>query len=73
MHSKKKFLFFDFDGTLIESNKLKEKGFLELFKEQKYSVLRSIIIYHRSNMGLSRFEKFKYINEIILQINYFDT
>ena len=69
-HKNKKIIIFDFDGTIIESNFLKEKGFLELYKRNKYSTLRKIINFHRSNMGLNRFEKFRFINEEILNISY---
>ena len=54
-HKNKKIIIFDFDGTIIESNFLKEKGFLELYKKNKYSTLRKIIYFHRSNMCLNRF------------------
>ena len=66
----KKVIFFDFDGTIIESNIVKEKGFLELYKNENLSTLKAIIVFHRSNMGLNRFEKFKYINENIINKKY---
>ena len=57
----KKAIFFDFDGTIIDSNKVKEDGFKFIYK--LYPEFRKKIIeFHRSNMGLSRYDKFEYIN-----------
>ena len=58
--NKSKIVFWDFDGVIKESLKVKEKTFLELFKNRKPSELKEISLYHRNNGGVSRVMKINY-------------
>ena len=60
-----KAIFFDFDGTLVESAEIKTDAFRELFKE--YKEVDKIVAYHKANSGVSRYQKFNYIYENILK------
>jgi phosphoglycolate phosphatase-like HAD superfamily hydrolase len=59
-----KVIFLDFDGVIVESNKLKKESFLNLFKkyEQKY---QEILEYEHRCGPLSRYKKFKDIRTIL--------
>lgn len=61
-----KAIIFDFDGVLIESAEIKTKAFETLFADYPDKVQR-IVAYHRTNMGISRYIKFRYIFENILK------
>ena len=62
-----KLLIFDFDGVIVESVDLKTAAFADLFKEEGQDAVREILKYHQLNMGLSRYEKFKFIYKNILK------
>ena len=61
-----KHLFFDFDGVLFNSNKIRTKGFKIIFKEFPKTMVDKIIDYHEINGGLSRYHKIRYFFENIL-------
>lgn len=63
---------FDFDGVILESSDLKTEAFRQLFIEEKPELLRQIVAYHKQNMGISRFVKFRHIHEHILRKPYTD-
>ena len=67
--NKSKIIFWDFDGVIKESLKIKEKTFLELFKNRKPSELKEIALYHRNNGGVSRKMKIKYFYKEIFNLN----
>jgi phosphoglycolate phosphatase-like HAD superfamily hydrolase len=57
---KKRAVFFDFDGVILESADIKTEAFLDLFAdypEHREAILR----YHLDNIGISRFRKFEWI------------
>lgn len=61
----KELIFWDFDGVIIESDKVRTYGFekvLEDFPEEEVAQLRR---YHKANGGLSRYVKFRYFFEKI--------
>lgn len=62
-----KAIFFDFDGTLIESINIKTEAFAELFKNYPNRVVEKIVAYHKKNGGMSRYDKFEYIYKQILK------
>lgn len=65
-----KAIIFDFDGVLIESAEIKTKAFGLLFAEYQDKVPK-IVDYHKKNMGISRYIKFRYIYENILNLSLY--
>lgn len=64
----KEFVIWDFDGVIIESDKIRENGFREALKEFDNREVEKLISYHRKNGGLSRYHKFEYFfNQINLE------
>lgn len=64
-----KVIIFDFDGVLLESVEIKDHAFKTLFKDYPEH-LEEIMEYHFSNNATVRFDKFRYITEIILGKSY---
>lgn len=62
-----KAIIFDFDGVIIESAEVKTSAFRRLFAEEYPDKVDDILAYHRRNMGISRFVKFRYIYDHILK------
>ncbi len=60
--------FFDFDGVVLESGNIKTEAFVELYDGKGIS--EEIKRHHLENQGISRFEKFKWIAENLLNQNY---
>ena len=59
-------IVFDFDGVLVESVDVKTQAFAELFKNEPPETLEKILEYHKTNGGISRFEKFRYFYNHLL-------
>jgi len=55
--SQYKVIFWDFDGTIVDSVNAKLDAFLELFKDATRDSLEKITRHHLSNGGVSRYEK----------------
>ncbi len=62
-----KHLFFDFDGVLFNSNKIRTEGFKTIFKEFPELLVDKLVNYHKINGGLSRYHKIRYFFENILK------
>ena len=62
-----KHLFFDFDGVLFNSNKIRTEGFKTIFKEFPKLLVDKLVNYHKINGGLSRYHKIRYFFENILK------
>jgi phosphoglycolate phosphatase-like HAD superfamily hydrolase len=60
-----KSVIFDFDGVLVESAEVKTEAFARLFSNYPDKV-HEIVEYHKRNMGISRYVKFRYFYENIL-------
>lgn len=60
-----KAVIFDFDGVLVESAEIKTEAFGQLFSTYPDKI-HEIIEYHKKNMGISRYVKFRYFYENIL-------
>lgn len=67
--SNKKVIIFDFDGVILDSMKVRDLGFREIFKNYDKNKVERLIEYHRINGGLSRFHKIKYFYNNILEQN----
>ena len=63
-----KLVILDFDGVVVESLDIKTEAFRKLFQE--YPNVDAIVQYHLENNPSSRFIKFKYIYENILEREY---
>ena len=61
-----KVIFWDFDGVILDSMKIKGDGFVELFNNFSSAKVKILEKYHFMNGGLSRFEKIKYFYNQIL-------
>lgn len=61
--------FFDFDGVIADSLDIKTRAFGDLFNRYGGDIAIRIMKYHKNNGGISRFEKFKYFYEKILDEN----
>lgn len=51
---------FDFDGVIVESGDIKTEAFVELFAHRPEHA-EAIRAHHLANVGISRFEKFRWI------------
>ena len=56
---KKKVLIFDFDGVILNSNKIKDEAFLSLYKKYGKKFSNYVLNHHKKNRGISRFKKFE--------------
>jgi len=63
---KPKVLIYDFDGVICDSVGLKTDAFVELYAMESESIQESVREYHLKNGGISRFEKIKYFETILL-------
>ena len=60
-------LFFDFDGVLIDSVRVKTKAFETLFKDFSEDIIQAVVSYHTLHGGISRVEKIRYAHENIIK------
>lgn len=63
----KKLLIFDFDGVIADSVSIKTEAFGELYSKYGESKVNAVKLYHEKHGGVSRFEKIKYFNTILLK------
>ena len=62
-----KCLIFDFDGVISDSVHIKTLIFKEMYLHYGRGIAKKVENYHLNNGGMSRFQKFKYFEEIILK------
>lgn len=58
-------IFWDFDGVILDSNKIRDYGFLKCLEEYPEEQVNQLMNYHKLNGGLSRYVKFRYFFEEI--------
>jgi beta-phosphoglucomutase-like phosphatase (HAD superfamily) len=63
---KPKVLIYDFDGVICDSVGLKTDAFVELYNTENESIQELVKEYHLANGGISRFEKIKYFETVLL-------
>ncbi len=63
---------FDCDGVILDSNQLKTDAFFEVALPYGKEMADLLVRYHMDNGGVSRFEKFRYFFETILDKSDFD-
>ncbi len=61
-------IFFDFDGVLVESIKIKADAFMMLYAEFGAQVVRRVMEHHRAHEGISRLEKIRHCHKEILGV-----
>ena len=59
-------ILWDFDGVILNSMPIRDKGFREIFKDFDKEKIDLLLLYHRENGGLSRYVKIRYFFEHIL-------
>jgi len=60
------YFFFDFDGVILDSVRIKTEAFKELYSEFGDAIVKKVISHHQANGGLSRFKKFRIYHEKFL-------
>lgn len=60
-----KTIFWDFDGVIMDSMSVRDKGFEIVLKNYPQEQVALLMAYHRDNGGLSRYHKFRYFFEEI--------
>lgn len=60
-----KVVFWDFDGVILNSNEIRDRGFIEVLKEFPKEEVEQLLSFHQKNGGLSRYVKFRYFFEEI--------
>lgn len=58
-----KTILWDFDGVIMNSNEIRDKGFLEVLKSFPENEVEQLMAFHQENGGLSRYVKFRYFFE----------
>ena len=59
--------FFDCDGVLLDSNRIKSEGMREVAAYFSPGMADDFVEYHRNNAGVSRFVKFNYFFSTMLE------
>lgn len=59
-------ILFDFDGVILDSNNVKDEAFRFVLREYSNAHIQRFLNYHKSNGGVSRYEKIKFFFEEIL-------
>lgn len=60
-------IFWDFDGVILNSIPIRDKGFLHIFKDYPKELVNKLLEYHHKNGGLSRYVKIRYFYEELLK------
>jgi len=60
-----KTIIWDFDGVILDSNAVRDKGFVMTLSGYPSKQVDALLHYHRENGGLSRYHKFRYFFEEI--------
>jgi len=66
---KYKNIIFDFDGVLAESVHIKTQAFYSMYVGYGEEIADQVVIHHKGNGGMSRFEKFPYYHKTFLDID----
>lgn len=62
-----KYIIFDCDGVILNSNEIKTNAFKKLFHNYPKYLIDKIVTYHKNNGGKSRYMKIKYFYENLLK------
>lgn len=58
-------IFWDFDGVIIDSEKIRTYGFRKVLEKYPEKQVNELVKYHKENGGISRYVKFRYFFENI--------
>lgn len=61
-------IIFDFDGVLVESGDIKTQAFSDLYQSYGNTIASKVVRYHKQNGGLSRYQKFRYVQQHFLKM-----
>jgi len=59
-------ILFDFDGVILDSMPVRERGFKKIFEGYDSRLVEKLLVYHNKNGGLSRYVKIRYFYEKLL-------
>ena len=62
-------IIFDFDGVLAESVEIKTKAFYAIYHKHGEEIAQKVVLHHKENGGMSRYEKFPYYHKKFLNID----
>ncbi len=73
---KKKLFIFDFDGVIVDSVKIKDRIFYEIFQDDSLSIAKNSYIFHKKNQGKNRYYKIdhilnKYLKDKIIKKKFY--
>jgi HAD superfamily hydrolase (TIGR01549 family) len=60
-------IIYDFDGVICDSVSIKTEAFVEIYKKYGPEIQSKVQEYHLINGGISRFQKFKYYESVLLK------
>ena len=61
-------VIFDFDGVIVESEEIKTRAFMVLYREHGPEVVAAAVAHHRANGGISRRKKIRWCHRTHLGI-----
>lgn len=59
-------ILFDFDGVLVESERIKTEAFRVVYADQPPAMQERIVAYHKANAGISRVVKIRHVEREFL-------
>ena len=60
-------IIFDFDGVVVESGDIKTQAFGNLYRAYGETVMTAVMQYHSAHGGMSRYQKFHYFQQHLLE------
>ena len=60
-------IIFDFDGVVVESGEIKTLAFANLYRDYGETIMSAVARYHVLHGGMSRYHKFRYFQETLLE------
>ncbi len=64
-----KSIIFDFDGVICDSVDIKTYAFQKIYSKYGKSIQEEAVKFHKTNMGVSRYDKFKIIHKKFIDID----
>lgn len=62
-------LIFDFDGVIVESENIKTRAFMMLYRPHGTVVVEAAVAHHQANGGISRRKKIRFCHKTLLGID----